>query len=33
MTLERRIEALRKAKGKMIEREARSLEELELKEE
>jgi hypothetical protein len=33
VTLGRRIKALRKAKGKMIKREARSLEELNLEEE
>jgi phage FluMu protein gp41 len=33
VTLRRRIEALRKVKGRMIEREARSLEELDLEEE
>jgi phage FluMu protein gp41 len=33
VTLRRRIEALRKAKGRIIEREARSLEELDLEEE
>jgi hypothetical protein len=33
ITLRRHIEALRKAKGKMIKREAQSLEELDLEEE